>query len=334
MLADLLRRRSAGADVSQRILTAALTGGAAEVQGAIRSVFADQSATVELPDGRGGWLNTAARPVVPTSDGARRFEVLKLDDGGPLLRIGIDPSAVQDEALIATAVEAVRVGTNNTRLRSELLAALSELGSSRKRIVEAGLAERRRVERNLHDGAQQQLLAVAATLAQADLVSDDQVRDVVARARATLSDALSELRALARGIHPPALSQGGLPIAVPSLCDRAPWPVELHVDRETRALPHAIEAAAYFVIAEVLTNAARHADARTVKVDVRLTGPTVRIAVIDDGRGGASVRPGGGLAGLGDRVHALGGTMRVDTSRNAGTSVQVTLPTHPTDGPP
>ena len=289
LMADLLRRRSAAADVSHRILTAALTGGAAEVQQSIRTVFVDRSATVELPDGRGGWLDTNARPVPPAVEGTRRYEALTLDDGSPLLRIGLDPRAVQDESLISTAVEAVRIGTHNTRLRAELLAAMSELGNSRERIVEAGLAERRRVERNLHDGAQQQLLAVAATLAQTDYVADDEVRGVVSRARATLSDALAELRALARGIHPPALSQGGLPIALPALCERAPWPVELRVDPETRDLPDAIEAATYFVIAEALTNAVRHASAHKATVEVHLDGPAVRINVADDGQGGARI---------------------------------------------
>jgi signal transduction histidine kinase len=320
--------------VSQRILAAALTGGAAEVQQAIRTVFVDGSATVELPDGRGGWLDIGARPVPPAVAGTRRFEMLTVEDGGPLLRIGFDPSAVQDESLIATAVEAVRVGTHNTRLRAELLAAMSELGSSRERIVEAGLAERRRVERNLHDGAQQQLLAVAATLAETDFVADDELRGVVSRARASLSDALAELRALARGIHPPALSQGGLPVALPALCERAPWPVELHVDPETRDLPDAIEAAAYFVVAEVLTNAARHAGARTATVEVRLDGATVRIDVADDGRGGARLEPGGGLAGLLDRVNALGGTMVVGAAPMTGTAVHVTLPARRTEPAP
>jgi signal transduction histidine kinase len=198
---------------------------------------------------------------------------------------------------------------------------MSELGNSRERIVEAGLAERRRVERNLHDGAQQQLLAVAATLAQTDYVADDEVRGVVSRARATLSDALAELRALARGIHPPALSQGGLPIALPALCERAPWPVELRVDPETRDLPDAIEAATYFVIAEALTNAAKHANATRVTVTVRVADQRATVEIGDDGNGGADAGRGTGLPGLADRVDALDGHLTVRSVPAVGTTV-------------
>jgi signal transduction histidine kinase len=328
ILADLLRRKAAGAAVSNRILTAALSGSIPELQQAVREVFVDRSATVEIPDGRGGWLDTNARPVREETDPpGRRLEVVHLEDGDTLLRIGLDPRAVQDETLVSAAVAAVRVGTHNTRLRTDLLAALSEVGNSRTRIVEAGLAERRRVERNLHDGAQQQFLAVAATLAQSDLVDDDHLREVLSGARATLSDALAELRNLARGIHPAILSQGGLAAALPPLCGRMPWPVDLTVDPRTAQLPEAVEAAAYFLIAELLTNAARHAQASGASVRVTVNGGMLHVRVADDGIGGATIVAGGGIEGLRDRVHALGGTLLCEgVPPGRGTSVSATLP--------
>ncbi|MEP6797836.1 MAG: histidine kinase, partial [Lapillicoccus sp.] len=230
LLGDLLRRRSAGAAVSRQILTAAITDDMAALQAAVRDVFADRTAVIEMPDGRGGWVDLAGAPVAPAAaPGGRRHEDVVLDDGSVLLRVGLDDRAVHDETLVAAALAAMQVGAHNTRLRTELLVALSELGDSRTRIVEASLAERRRLERDLHDGAQQQFLTVAATLAQTDLVDDTRVREIVTYAQAVLGDALAELRSLARGIHPAALSQGGLPAALPAVAERMPFPVAIRI---------------------------------------------------------------------------------------------------------
>jgi signal transduction histidine kinase len=244
------------------------------------------------------------------------------------VRIDVDVRAIADESLLMTAMGAVRVGVHNTRLRADLLEAMSELHDSRLRITEAGLVERRRVERNLHDGAQQQFLAVAATLAQTDLVGDEEVREIVATARATLLEALAELRALARGIHPAALSQGGLTAALPSLCERAPWPVALRVAPDVERLPDAVETAAYFLVAEVLANADRHSQAARVTVELEREGDLLHICVSDDGIGGARIVARGGLAGLDDRVRALGGTLKVG-DRHPGTIVRAALPIGP-----
>lgn len=342
LLADLLRRRAAAAAVSERILTASTSGHIAQLELALRSVFVDHSVTLELPDGRGGWLDTKSHPVLPRLPGPRQQEAqVHLDNGELVMRIMLDPRTVQDDGLIALAVEAVKVGAESTRLRTELLAALSEVGDSRTRIVEASLVERRRVERDLHDGAQQQFLAVAAALAQTDLVSDSDIRAVVNQARSGLSEALQELRALARGIHPASLSQGGLIAALPTLCARAPFSVRLDLDADLEGVPETQQAAAYFVVAELLTNAARHSGATDASVEVKTSSGVLHVSVCDNGAGGARFVSGGGLSGLRDRVHALGGALTLESSPDrlvpgqaAGTAGRVTLPIQIKELPP
>lgn len=333
LIADLLRRRAAGAAVSDRILRAAASGHGPDLQQAVRDVFVDPTATVEYADGRGGWLDVTHQPV-PAKAGppGRRAAPVVLDSGETALRLVYDPRAVTDEQLVALAVDAVTVGADASRLRTELLAALTEVGQSRTRIVEASLAERRRVERDLHDGAQQQLLAIASTLAATDLVDDDHVREVVGEARTALSGAIRELRALAHGIHPAALSQGGLAAALPGLVERVPFPVVLRVDPDVAEAAPTVQGAAYFVVAELLTNVVRHADAAHATVTVAVVDGTLTVGVSDDGRGGARFVPGGGLSGLRDRVNALGGTLVLEepephrADSHPGTTVRAVLP--------
>ncbi len=329
IIADLLRRRAAGAAVSNRVLSASLSGSPARLQKAVRAVFADPTAAVEIPDGTGGWLAADGGTTRPPPPGAsRRIQGVSLGDGEDVLRLSLDSRAVQDEGLLSSVVDAIRVGAHNTRLNAELLAAMAELRRSRERIVQESLAQRRRMERDLHDGAQQQFLAVAATLAQTDLVEDERVREVVRTARATLGDALAQLRDLARGIHPSVLSQGGLAPAVLQLCERAPWPVKVTIDPECATLSDTAAAACYFVVAELLTNAARHAHASHVIVDVRVDEQQVSVAVNDDGVGGAQLVAGGGLAGLRDRVQALGGDLVVQDGQvgEPGSTITATIP--------
>ena len=204
----------------------------------------------------------------------------------------------------------------------------NELRRSRARIVEAGDAERRRLERNLHDGAQQRLvsLSLSLRLAQARLKSDPATAsELLAAAGAELSQALEELRELARGIHPAVLTDRGLGPALESLADRAPIPVELdHVPGER--LPASVEAAAFYVVAEALTNVAKYADATSVRVSVaRFDGRAV-VEVADDGRGGADPTQGTGLRGLVDRVEALNGRLDVESPVGRGTRVRAEIP--------
>jgi PAS domain S-box-containing protein len=201
--------------------------------------------------------------------------------------------------------------------------AREELAASRARLVQAADAERRRLERNLHDGAQQRLVSLALMLRMAERRHPADTD--LARAGAELSQALQELRELARGIHPAVLSERGLEPAVRALADRAPLPVELSVDVEGR-LPDPVEAAAYYVVAEALTNVAKYAHASEVSVGVARTNGHARIEVRDDGVGGAEPRDGSGLRGLADRVEALGGELEVNSPVGAGTTLRATIP--------
>jgi PAS domain S-box-containing protein len=204
----------------------------------------------------------------------------------------------------------------------------NELRSSRMRLVEAGDAERRRLERNLHDGAQQRLVALslALRLAQGKLVSDPVRADaILSEAAAELALALQELRELARGIHPAMLTERGLQAALESLAERSPVLVELDVDPGER-LAEPVEAAAFYVASEALANVAKYAHANAVTVTVKRGGGRVAIAISDDGIGGADSGRGSGLRGLVDRVEALGGRLDVTSVPGRGTSVRAELP--------
>jgi PAS domain S-box-containing protein len=213
------------------------------------------------------------------------------------------------------------------RLNAELHARLEDLAASRARIVTAGDVERQRLERNLHDGAQQRLVAVSLSLreALAKLDADPAVREALAKASDELALALDELRELARGLHPAVLSERGLRAAVEGLADRAPVPVEITEIPEER-LPGAVEAAAYYLIAEALTNATKYANASTVRVNVAASDAGVVVEVSDDGAGGADPAAGSGLRGLADRVESLGGSLEVVSPVGAGTSLRAEIP--------
>ena len=193
----------------------------------------------------------------------------------------------------------------------------AELAASRARIVATADATRRRIERDLHDGAQQQLVSLALELraAQAALPSElGEQRAELSRVVEGLTAVLDELREISSGIHPAILSEGGLAPALKTLARRSPIPVQLDVRVEGR-LPESVEVAAYYVVSEMLTNAAKHAHASSVQVDVAGADGVLRVSVRDDGVGGADPARGSGLVGLRDRVEALGGTIAVDSPR-------------------
>jgi signal transduction histidine kinase len=214
------------------------------------------------------------------------------------------------------------------RINDELRARLDELAASRARIVTAGDTERRRLERNLHDGAQQRLVALSLSLRMAlgRLESDPATAGaILAGASDELALALEELRELARGLHPAVLTDRGLRAAVEMLAGRSPVPVEI-VDIPDERLPGPVEAAAYYLIAEALTNVAKYAGASAVRVRVATSDAGVLVEVSDDGVGGADPAGGSGLRGLADRVEALGGTLEVRSAAGAGTSLRAEIP--------
>ncbi len=202
----------------------------------------------------------------------------------------------------------------------------AELTASRARIVAAADQARRRIERDLHDGAQQRLVSLALQLRAAQAAVPPELGADLARAAAEATGALEEVREIARGIHPAVLAEGGLRLALKALARRCPIPVDLQVHADRR-LPEPVEVSAYYVIAEALTNAARHARASTVTVTVEVAGDVLRVAVRDDGAGGADFARGTGLAGLRDRVEALGGRLFLHSPPGAGTSLRAQLPT-------
>jgi signal transduction histidine kinase len=206
--------------------------------------------------------------------------------------------------------------------------AQAELRASRARIVQTADETRRKLERNLHDGAQQRLVSLSVTLrlAAATLkTSPDDAGALLAEASEELAQALEELRDLARGLHPAMLSERGLGPALESLAGRTPLPVEIANDLEER-LPEPVEAAVYYVVSESLTNVVKHAAASQVEVRVASDGETAVVEVADDGAGGASLETGTGLCGLADRVEALGGTFALESAPGAGTTIRAALP--------
>jgi PAS domain S-box-containing protein len=208
---------------------------------------------------------------------------------------------------------------------------LDELRASRARIVDAGDTERRRLERNLHDGAQQRLvsLALALRLAQARISTDPAgARDILEGAGTELASALAELRELARGLHPAVLADRGLEAALDSLAERAVLPVDVEVELETR-LPSAVEVAAFYVVAESLTNVAKYAHASRAVVRVASVDGIAVVEVRDDGVGGAEVGAGSGLRGLTDRLAALDGRIEIESPSRAGTRVRASIPLPP-----
>ena len=215
------------------------------------------------------------------------------------------------------------------RLDAELVTRLQELRASRVRLVNAGDAERRRLERDLHDGAQARLVSVNLLLGRVKLMVDGEA-DATAlldRAQSELLTGLAELRELARGIHPAVLTTHGLEPAINALASRSPVPVA--VEAQAVDLPPPVEIAAYFVVSEALTNVAKYAQASAATVTVRQADGVVRLEIADDGAGGADPSRGSGLNGLADRVAALDGTITVDSPPGAGTRVRVEIPYAP-----
>ena len=220
-------------------------------------------------------------------------------------------------------------GESPERLRARALRArVDDLRTARQRIIAAADAERRRIERDLHDGAQQRMVAVAVTLgiAEARFATDPQgALELLQQAREEAQAAVKELRELARGIHPAVLSDHGLGPALEALASRAPVPVEVRGVPD-EALPHDVEVCAYFVTAEALTNVAKYAHAGCASVELSVDGDRLRVQVSDDGIGGADLNSGTGLRGLRDRVEAVDGGLEIHSPPGGGTVVTAELP--------
>ena len=265
---------------------------------------------------------------LPQDSSSGLTSTLVAHEGRTVAALIHDVSLRDDPELVQGVCAAAGMALENERLQAELRANLDELKASRIRIVEAADAERRRVERDLHDGTQQRLLSIsmALGLAESKLDSDPEAaRRVVREARASLGMALQELRELSQGIHPGILTERGLGPALQELAYAAPVPVDIEIPAGIR-LPGPLEAGMYFVVAEALANVAKHASAGAASVRVTRRDGHVVVEVCDDGVGGADPARGSGLRGLGDRVEALGGSFVVESTPAEGTQLRAEIP--------
>jgi signal transduction histidine kinase len=265
-----------------------------------------------------------AKPAIDMGLESYLAVCLRAADGSHLGHMAVmdaGPLTAGDDDVAAMRIFASRAGAELERRRQE-----AALQRSRARVIEVGDSERRRVGRDLHDGAQQRLAAVAnlLTAAQRRLDGGERPVDVLQRASEELGAAQIELRGLARGLHPVALSERGLRSALESLTIRSEIPITVDVTADE--LPDDVELAAYFVVSESLTNARRYADAGGVQVRVGPLADVLLVEVVDDGCGGAEPARGTGLLGLADRVEALGGELEIDSPPGVGTRVSARLP--------
>jgi signal transduction histidine kinase len=278
--------------------------------------------------GQDRWVDAGGQPApLPGPSGGRQARTVTVveREGQPLAALIHDPAL--DQGLVRAAAAAAGMAIVNERLQAEVRAQLEEVRASRQRIVEAGDAERRRVERNLHDGAQQRMVTLALELAmlRERAAAHLDMAASLDQAAAELKQAITELRELARGIHPAILTEEGLPAAVEALADRSPVQVRVVADFDGR-LPAPIEATAYFVVAESLANVTKYARASAARVELSRRDGHLRVEVVDDGVGGADASRGSGLRGLEDRVSAVRGSFRVHDAPGGGTCVLAEIP--------
>ncbi|HEX5040331.1 MAG TPA: sensor histidine kinase [Candidatus Limnocylindria bacterium] len=286
----------------------------------------DPTLVLAFPSPTGnGFVDGAGRPAdVPNASGPTSG-VARLEQDGELLAVLVfDPAVeIEDPGRVQAVVSVARMALENERLAAQVRAQLEEVRASRARIVDAADAERRRIERDLHDGAQQRLVALAMRLDQARGQVDG-AGELIDATSDELLRAIAEVRDLAHGLHPTILTERGLAAAVESLAERTPIPVRARVTGE-RVTPEA-EAAAYFLVAETVTNSVKHAGATEVTVEADLDHNDLEVTIIDDGRGGADPDRGSGLQGLIDRIGAVGGTLTIDSPPGGGTVLRARIP--------
>ena len=331
LLVGSLRLRRAGGPLVALAVGLGRVPSPVRLQSALAAALGDPDVRLVRPDPDGrGWTAADGGPAaVPVEDAEHAVTMLE-GDGRPLAAIVHDPALREDPALVGSVMAVLRLAVENERLDDELRARLDEVKASRARLVVAAEEERRRVERDLHDGAQQRLVAVTIALQQARQSATaggatPELSDRLAAVAEELQGAIDDLRELARGIHPALLADDGLPAAIAALARRSAVAVELRIDLDRRLPPH-IEATAYFTIAEALTNAARHAQASRATVTIRDAGDRLDVSVRDDGVGGADPTRGSGLRGLADRLAAVDGRLVIESPARGGTLLRAEVP--------
>lgn len=328
LLANLLRMRLARSWIGGLLVDLRENGDPVYLRDALARALGDPSLEIAfwLPE-YGAHADLDGNEVtLPEEDATRAVTLLERGDGTRVAALLHDPSLYEGGDLLREVAAAAGIALENARLQAELRARLEELRGSRLRVIEATDSERRRLERDLHDGARRRLVTLSMSLGRLENRLDDpEARALVAEAKREAVGSLQDLRDVAHGIHPAVLTSHGLSVALESLAASAPVPVGLDVELRER-LPAGAEVAAYYLICEALTNTAKHAHASGATVAVRRVNGHVLVEVADDGVGGADTADGSGLRGLADRVEAMDGSLRVWSPVGAGTRLTAEIP--------
>jgi signal transduction histidine kinase len=324
-----LQRRLARGMVANLVVELGAPSASVDLQEALARALGDPSLQLAFwfpPEQH--YVDGDGAPVELPDDDSGRKSTFVARDGHPIAVLLHDPVLEQNAELVASVCAAASLSLENERLQAELRARLAELQASRARLVQATDAERRRIERDLHDGTQQRLVSIAMSLGllETKLPSQAQAaQSLVHETREALALALAELRELTHGINPPLLTERGLPAALDELCRRAGLPTRLDLTIDQR-LPDQIESAAYFMVSEALTNAAKHSHGREIRVFASYRGQRLTLEIGDDGIGSATPTGGSGLRGLADRIEALGGRFTISSPPGRGTTLRAEIP--------
>jgi signal transduction histidine kinase len=327
-LAGLLEAQLGRASVADLVVDLGVSPGPAELQHAVARALRDPSATVAYwVDELGAYADIDGYQT-EIGDRPGRAAMPVVRDGVPVAMLEYDAVLDDEPGLVSSVVAAAGMTIYNAQLQVELRARLEELRGSRRRLVHAEQRERRRLERNLHDGAQQRLIAVSLELGALAELADDELGARVEAARLEVAASIAELRDLARGIHPATVTDHGLMVALESLATHATVPVRVVGEFEERP-PEEVELAAFYVVSEALANVAKHARASSAVVTLEQVDGRVIVEVADDGVGGATSSGGSGVRGLADRMEALGGRLVVWSPAAGGTRVRAEIPCAP-----
>ena len=326
-VASTLRARTARGAVGTAIVDLEPGAPPGRLRDALARALGDSTLQLAFrrPDGS-GYLDTSGQPVDPARpDPGRAVMPLAADGDAVLVH---DAGLEHEPQLVKLTASAASMALEHARLQAEVQSQLEQVRASRTRIVQAGDAERRRLERDLHDGAQQRLVTLSLALGMARdraAGADPGLESLIESAAKEAREALVELRELARGIHPAILTETGLAGAIQALVERSPVATTMTAVPAGR-FPAAIEATAYFVVSEALANVAKHAAAGHAEVTIREAAGRLVVRVSDDGAGGARPDGGSGLRGLADRVASAGGLLRIDSPPGAGTRLEADIP--------
>jgi signal transduction histidine kinase len=321
---DLMLGRWVRATVTGLVVDLGETSEAGPLRDRLADALGDRSLVLGYRLDSGVFVDERGREIeLPEGEGDRRVTTVT-DGGEPVAALVHDAAVLASPDLIRSVAAAARIAVVNSRLQAEVLGQVDELEASRRRIVEAGDTERRRLEQELREGAEERLFAVETLLDEAGGRAEGVLAVTLAETHEQLEQTRSELREFARGVHPHVLVERGLGAALAELAEHSATPVELRTPRARYAA--SVEVAAYFVCSEALANVGKYAEASRVVVDIDERDGLLVVVVSDDGEGGASLEKGSGLRGLADRVEALRGRLTVTSPRGEGTQLVAELP--------